>query len=146
MLGYLCDIQSTRRISDEMHDGRARTADIALIRRACDCAGLNVVDFDGDLFLLDNTGTMSWFNPLVVDRHAQMLFDAMHFCISGRLLTRRLVSPTGASVSAVCGPRNAWRKTVVEFAAAHSRSRAAVAHRSTASGFPGRNPASAAAS
>jgi hypothetical protein len=90
-----------------MHDGRAHTADIALIRRVCDRAGLKVVDIDGGLFLVDDTGTLSWFNPLLVDKHAQMLFDAMHLLISGRLLTRRLVSPTGESVSAVCGPGKA---------------------------------------
>ena len=136
MPGYLCDIQSTRLTSGAMHDGRAHTADIALIRRVCDRAGLKVVDIDGGLFLVDDTGTLSWFNPLLVDKHAQMLFDAMHLLISGRLLTRRLVSPTGESVSAVCGPGKAWRRTIVEFAASHSRSRSTGVRRLTAAALP----------
>lgn len=118
MFGFLCDLQSSRRTSDGMHVDRVRDADIALIRHASDRARLKVVDIQGDTFLAEDAGTISWFNPLVVDSHAQILFDAMHFTVRGRLFTRRLVSPTGASVSAVCGGKR-WRKTVVEFAASH---------------------------
>jgi len=126
MLGYLCDIQSTQRASEGMHVDRSRTADIALNRRASDRAGLTVIDMHGDLFLVDEAGSVSWFNPLLVDKHTKILFDAMHFSVTGGIFARRIVSPTGASVRTLLGRGKSWRKVVVDFAASHPSARSEV--------------------
>ncbi|MGF6598535.1 hypothetical protein P3T23_003252 [Paraburkholderia sp. GAS448] len=117
MFSQLCDIKSTQRTSEGMHVDRDRAASVALIRRASDRAGIWVIDMQGDMYIRESGGTFSWFNPLLVNKHARTLFDAMHFTVSGRLLTRRLVSPTGANVSVALAYGKRWRRKVVEFAA-----------------------------
>jgi hypothetical protein len=141
MLTQLFDLQSTLQTADGMRVDRDRDGDVTLIRQASDRAGLKVVDVQGYMFLADSAGTLSWFNPLALDKHAKTLFDAMCFTVSGRLLKRRLVSPTGASVGAVFASGKRWRKTVVEFAASHPASHRTAGWTATTTGRP--NPASA---
>ncbi|MFL9959937.1 hypothetical protein PQR02_02020 [Paraburkholderia sediminicola] len=136
MLIHLFDLQSTLQTTDGMRVDRDRAGAATLIRRASDRAGLRVVDVQGYMFLADSAGTLSWFNPLAQDQHAKTLFDAMRFTVSGRLLTRRVVSPTGASVGAVFASGKRWRKTVVEFAASHPASHRTVGWTATPAGRP----------
>src|SRR5579864_2752853 len=123
MLSYLCDLSSTQRQSSGMHVDRVRAADGGLIRRASDRAGLKVIDMQGDMYLVDEEGTTSWFNPLLIDAHAHVIFESMHFSVAGRFLTRRVVSPTGASIRAVRPGKHHRRRAIVTLAAAHEAHR-----------------------